>query len=552
MKARNRSYRHFLVTKLSWITNPARYYQLSCCSVLISRIFLSGCSGLFGIEFDPMSPTVPFTFKQYDVLTGTAKHQTVLTGFLLGGSTAELAVVNVDAEDNRHLYIYAFEYDKWEAVLDIMLHPDVFFVDIANIGGRDRLILYENGCLNWFDPESATEHTLVTVLSNVPPPQGEIPHLDVTCDVNDDNRDDLVVPDSDGFWVFIQTKEGAFADPVKIGSSVEIGRFYAADGYRYNPWEKENIHEIDYNRDGRSDLVFWNEDHFVVHRQDERGLFSLEAEVFATEVSFDSDDLGSLVAPDGVRGRRFDHGAPGAMTGRILHAFTDMNHDGIADLSIFSLQAGNSRFLGQTSELWGMRSTYEVHFGAPIADGTIFATEVSTTIQSDGIPFDLGQQDFDRDGQIDMTFAVIDPGAFKVVGMLARGILTKSALLDLHLYRMAEGSYPDEPDAARRIKTHSPGDSGKQAMHFPSLLFGDVNGDGRSDLLVQHGQKELRVFIGVPGPNLFVRKPQKVAVDMPYEEYTWLVDLNRDGVQDVLMHHPSTTESHRLTMLIAQ
>ena len=40
-------------------------------------------------------------------------------------------------------------------------------------------------------------------------------------------------------------------------------------------------------------------------------------------------------------------------------------------------------------------------------------------------------------------------------------------------------------------------------MHFPSLLFGDVNGDSRSDLLVQHGRKELRVFIGVPGPDLF-------------------------------------------------
>ena len=552
MKARNRSYRHLLVTKLSRITNPARYYQLSCCSVLISRIFLSGCSGLFGIEFDPMSSTVPFTFEQYDVLTGTAKHQTVLTGFLLGGSTAELAVVNVDAEDNRHLHIYTFEDDKWRSVLDMTLHPDVFFVDVANIGGRDRLIMYENGYLKWFNPDLATEHMLVAVASNAPPLEGQIPHLDVTHDLNGDGRDDLVVPDFDGFWVFIQTADAAFADPVKIGSSIEVGRIYATDGYRYNPWEEGNIHEVDYNRDGCNDLVFWNEDHFVVHRQDERGLFSSEVEAFTTEVSFDSDDLGSLVAPDGVRGRRFDHGAPGAMTGRVLHAFTDMNHDGIADLSIFSLQAGNGRFFGQTSELWGMQSTYEVHFGAPIADGTIFASEASTTIQSDGIPFDLGQRDFDHDGRIDISFAIIDPGAFKVVGMLARGILTKSALLDLHLYRMAGESYPDEPDTARKIKTYSPGDSGKKAMHFPSLLFGDVNGDGRSDLLVQHGQKELRVFSGVPGPNLFVRKPQKVAVDMPYEEYTWLVDLNRDGVQDVLIHHPSTTESHRLTMLIAQ
>ena len=39
---------------------------------------------------------------------------------------------------------------------------------------------------------------------------------------------------------------------------------------------------------------------------------------------------------------------------------------------------------------------------------------------------------------------------------------------------------------------------------------------------------------------------------MPSDEYTWLVDLNKDGKQDILMHHPSTTEPHRVSMLIAR
>ena len=45
--------------------------------------------------------------------------------------------------------------------------------------------------------------------------------------------------------------------------------------------------------------------------------------------------------------------------------------------------------------------------------------------------------------------------------------------------------------------------------------MGDVNGDGRSDLLVQQGRKELRVFLGAPGVDLFSRRPQKVSVTMP-------------------------------------
>ncbi len=68
-----------------------------------------------------------------------------------------------------------------------------------------------------------------------------------------------------------------------------------------------------------------------------------------------------------------------------------------------------------------------------------------------------------------------------------------------------------------------------------------MTGDGRSDLLIEWTHGELQLFVGVPGPELFARQPHKVAVALPNdEEYTWLVDLNRDGKQDVLMHHPVT------------
>ncbi len=553
MKKRNPSYKRWFSAKPRLGADCTKHYRLSRFSILVLGVFLSGCSGLLGKEVDPMSPAArEFTFEQYEVVTGAAKHQTVLTGFLLGGATAKLVVVNINAEEDRRLHIYAFDDGSWSPRLAAMLRPEVLFVDVGNIGGCDRLIMYENGYLNWFDPESATEHPLVAVTSNTPPPKGEIPHLDVTHDLNGDDRDDLVVPDSDGFWVFSQMDDGTFADPVKIGPPIEMGRIYAADGYRYDPWDEGNVHEMDYNRDGRSDLVFWNKDHFEVHLQDERGLFAPVAKTFTTDVAFDSDDPASLDAPQEVRRRPIDHLPTGATTGRVLHALTDMNGDDVADLAVFSLEGGSSRLLGQTSELWGMESTYEVHFGAPTPEGTVFATEVSTMIRSGGVPFEMGARDFDHDGQVDMMFAIIDPGIFKAIGVLASAMLTRSVRMHLNLYCMAGGSYPDEPDTTRKIEAYFPGDPGKKAMHFPSLLFGDVNGDGHSDLLVQHGSKELRVFIGKPGPNLFARKPQKVVVAMPNEEYTWLVDLNKDGVQDILMHHPSTTEPRRVTMLIAR
>ena len=545
MKKQNLFYQHLLFAKLSLAANHTRYYQLSRFFMLVFGVFLSGCSGLFGKDVDPTSPAArEFTFEQYEIVTGAAKHQTVLTGFLLGGTIAELVVVSIDDNDDRRLHIYAFDDGGWVLRLDATLRPEVLFVDVANIGGHDRLITYENGYLNWFDPESATEHPLVAVTSNTPPPKGEIPHVDVTHDLNGDDRDDLVVPDSDGFWVFIQMDDGTFADPVKIGPPIEIGRVYAADGYRYNPWSQGRIHEMDYNRDGRSDLVFWNEDHFEVHLQDERGLFAPVAKTFTTNVAFDSDDPASLAAPQEVRRRRIDHQLTGATTGRVLHSLTDMNGDGVADLVVFSLEIRS---------MWSVHFTYEVHFGAPTPDGgTVFAPDVGTTIESDGLPFGLGPHDFDHDGQVDMMFTTMKFGIFKTIGMISRAMLTRSLQMHLEFYRMEGGIYPDKPNATRKIKGHAPGVSGEKGIFHPSVLIGDVNGDSRSDLLVQKGPEELRVYLGVPGPKLFARRPQKVAVVMPYEEYTWLVDLNKDGVQALLMHHPSTTEPHRVTMLIAR
>ena len=484
-----------------------------------------------------------FAFEHYEVVTGSANRQTVLTGFLLGGAFRDLAVVNIDDNDARRLRIYAFNASTWMQNLEATLGPEVLFVDVVNIGGRDRLITYERGRLNWFDPQSATERALVAVTANVSPPPGdEIPHVDITRDVNDDERDDRVVPDTGGFWVFIQTNDGAFADPVKLGTSrrMRVG----ADGYRHKPWDQGGIHEMDYNRDGRSDLVFWNEDHFEVHTQDEHGLFAPAAKTFTTDVAFDSDEAASLAAPLGIRRRRKDHMPTGDMKGRVLHSLTDMNGDGVADLVVFSLEVRS---------MWSSRSTYEVHFGTPTpVGGTVFAPDVGTLIQLDGIPFGMGTHDFDSDGQVDMMFTTIKTGIFKTIRILIGAVLTRSVSLDLEFYRMGGGIYPDKTNASRKIKTDALGKSGERAALFPSVLIGDVNGDRRPDLLVGRNRKELRVFLGVAGPDLFARRPQTVAVAMPREEYTWLVDLNKDDKQDILMHHPSTTEPHRLTMRVAR
>ena len=556
MQKRNPSPKRFF-----FAAKGMRHYRRSLFLILVLGVCMSSCSGRSNEVVAPTRMPAPteFTFEQYEVETSTAKHQTVLTGFLLGGPTADVAVVNVDENGNRHLCIHAFSDDTWVMRLNTTLRPEVLFIDVVNIGGRDRLITYEQGRLNWFDPESVTERALVEISTNYnAPAEGGIPYVDISRDVNRDTLDDLIVPDLDGFWIAMQLSSGLFTDPIKLGPPEPFLDEIALDDTRsyrevgITPltvlWYLSRVHQMDYDQNGRSDLVFWNTDHFDVYRQDARGMFSTVAETFTVDIPFDTDGAYSIAFEfSGENMFALIFGFRENTKRKVLHTFRDLNGDSISDLVIHALEG---RSLGK------QRSLYEVHFGTPTPDGIAFARDVSMTIRPRGTAGGLQPwgyssqwiQDFDGDGKIDILFRNVKTG---LVGM-SRAMVGNSIPIDLEFYRMEDGNYPDKPTTTRKIRPAlAPFEAHR--VFFPAILLGDVNGDGRSDLLVGKNWKELHIFLGVPGPGLLARVPQKVAVTMPNDERNVrLVDLNEDNKQDLLIYYPSTTEPNRVTLLIAQ
>ena len=552
MKKPNPSHKRFF---------SAAEYRRTLFFILFFGVCLSSCSGRSNEVIAPttMPASTEFTFKQYKAETGIAKHQTVLVGFFLGGDYAELAVVNIKKNKNRHLHIYGFSEGTWVLRLDTTLRPEVLFVDVANIGGRDRLITYEHGRLNWFDLESAMEHALVEVTTNYKAPKDSgIPFVDISRDVNGDNLDDLIVPDINGFWIATQLQDGSFTDPIKLGppdpflDKIALDHTHSYREVGITPltvlWYLSRLHQMDYDQDGRNDLVFWNADHFDVYRQNDRGTFSTVAETFTVDIPFDTDGAYSIAFDfSGENMFSLIFGFRKNTKRRVLHTFQDLNGDTVADLVIHTLEG---RSLGK------QRSLYEVHFGKPTPDGTAFAPDVSMTIRPRGTAGGLQPwgyssqwfQDIDGDSKTDILFKDVKTG---LTGM-SRAMLGKSIAIDLEFYRTGDSNYPTKPTTKRKIRPDLDLFE-TERVFFPVVLLGDVNGDGRSDLLVGKNWEELHIFPGVPGPKLLAQTPQKVAVAMPNDERNArLVDLNKDNKEDILIHYPSTTDPHRVTLLITQ
>ncbi len=135
---------------------------------------------------------------------------------------------------------------------------------------------------------------------------------------------------------------------------------------------------------------------------------------------------------------------------------------------------------------------------------------------------------------------------------MTRAMVGSSIAIDIELYHMENGVYPKKPATTRKIRPNLDLFN-KKRVFFPAVLIGDINGDKRPDLLIGKNWEEMHLFSGVPGPELLARKPQKIAVAMPEDERNIrLVNLNKNNKQDILIYYRSTTEPHRVTMLIAQ
>ncbi len=163
------------------------------------------------------------------------------------------------------------------------------------------------------------------------------------------------------------------------------------------------------------------------------------------------------------------------------------------------------------------------------------------------LPFGYATQtisDFDNDGQLDILFGDVKMGVFRMLSTL----VSSSIAMDLELFQIKDGAGNPAQVSSLAVRP----DSSSEGVFFPAVLVGDINADGFKDLLVGQNWNELLVYLGDQQTLLLQQAPVKVRATLPNDERNiQLLDLNRDGKQDVVINLTAKKAVNRVEVLIA-
>ena len=445
----------------------------------------------------------PPAYESFVLDTGEATSHTVLHGRITGGDVDDFAVFRHRDQDRR-MAVYAFERGQWRRTHVADVPDDVIFVDMMELGGTDRLLMFRRGHIDWLDPETWTRRPLVAASSiyNVPPL--DVPDVEIARDLNDDGLDDIALPDFDGHTVWIQRPDGSLSDPMRLAAEHS-----ARIGFRSSTYRASDIYQLDHDGDGRVDLAFWRPDGMTVFR--------------GTDTGFDTEpvlvDLPFAVSTDDVT-VSIGFGGDIDETRTMLYTVGDMNGDGVGDLVTNTLEIGG---------LFDQTSRYDFYFGKRRQGATVFEPEPDTSISSAGVQGVFERSDFDGDGAVDFGMISFKLGIGKLIAVLLRG----SVSFNMDFYFMRNNDYPEEPDVRRRVKLNIDLGSGRVGGNWVSV--GDLTGDGVKDLLVQVDASTCDVYPGSADERLFAEEPFRVDVRFSDQGNVRLADLNRDGRDDMYM-----------------
>ncbi|MDG1312470.1 MAG: VCBS repeat-containing protein [Porticoccaceae bacterium] len=430
-------------------------------------------------------------------------------------SQLEKQMRGLNDEPIRHIKIYQRSSSEWNLVLTKALKDSMDLVDTITTPKGIQLVGLQGSQLLYLDENTS----LFAPLLNTSPmfsgrSWGSSPVMEMFTDLNDDGFDDFLMPNFDGWEIALQTSDG-FLAPQLVGPRPSMSY---RDTARYVAYRAEEALLVDENNDGLTDIAFWQDGYFAVHRQNPLGKFSRAP----VNLDVNLKDMLSGYAQISIgEGANNDEGK-----NRLLDEIVDINNDGVSDLIV-------KRIKGEG--IFGWESEYEVYLGMINAQNLLKFTESpSSVIRTDGFQFDNERQDISGDGNQEFVITSVDVS----LGTVIKALITRSVSVDISIYKMKDGKFSSKPSARKTVSARF--DFGSGDLFFPAVLSADVNGDGRKDLLVQKGESTLLVYPGKAGESIFAKKAIKLSIDLPESRAGFLVhDVDNDGRDELILNQDS-------------
>ena len=453
-------------------------------------------------------PASELRFSELVIEAGFRVQQPVLAASLAGDSRH--IVLGGRTDDHRQRVAVFDINDPGEALLSLEAGPHLIAYDIGRIGGADGLFFIEPGRIMRYDMSKGEIVEFVAIRTVYGQQRsGMIIPIDFIRDINGDDLDDLVVPDTAGYRIRLQRDDGTLGEEVVLqGSSAMTvtdgqvsfssrplvsGEMTGDDLYDLAKWLASASLYIGYRFEGEPFVITLN-----------IGLQS-EAELLARQDSLGAVNQEGLVETQ-------------------IWSIEDLNGDSLPDILTESLL---------NKGVFDKENDFRLHLGRLDGDTIDYHEAEDALLASSGLQYGVETTDFDGDGRKDLVVRKVQFSFGRVI----RALLSGSVSLQMHFYRMTDSdTFAEEADYVTKTSVKFSVSSGQ--VDVPAILVADFDGDGIKDLMVQTESDELGFQFGTRGKDLFDRNAVTRSVQLPRNgELVTVEDLNADGRADLLIRY---------------